>query len=100
MKIALMILAGIGIFLLTALIVRLLWNWLVPTLFKGPRIQFGQALGVLILSKILFGFGGGMHSPAMGMHGNEHCMEMKSAHSMSNKMNCAPYVSPKSEVKP
>lgn len=39
-----------------------LWNWLVPDLFKGPVINFWQALGLLVLSKILFsGFGKGGH---------------------------------------
>lgn len=32
-----------------------LWNWLVPTLFHGPVISFWQTVGLLILSKILFG---------------------------------------------
>ena len=37
-----------------------LWNWIVPHLFNGPVITFCQALGILILSKILFGgFRGG-----------------------------------------
>ncbi|MFN8259389.1 MAG: hypothetical protein U0X41_00470 [Chitinophagales bacterium] len=37
-----------------------LWNWLVPLLFHGPVITFLQALGLLVLSKILFGgFGRG-----------------------------------------
>ncbi len=36
--------------------VMFLWNWLVPTIFtNGPEISFVQALGILILSKILFG---------------------------------------------
>ena len=36
-----------------------LWNWLVPVLFNGPHVTFSQALGLLILSKLLFwGFGG------------------------------------------
>lgn len=39
----------------------LLWNWLIPSLFNGPVINFWQALGILVLSKILFGFGGGHH---------------------------------------
>lgn len=40
----------------------LLWNWLVPVLFSGPEISFAQALGLLILTKILtFGFGGRKH---------------------------------------
>ena len=32
-----------------------LWNWLVPLLFHGPVVTFLQALGLLVLSKILFG---------------------------------------------
>ena len=32
-----------------------LWNWLVPTLFDLPRITYWQALGLLGLSRILFG---------------------------------------------
>ncbi|MCK7559695.1 hypothetical protein MKQ70_34020 [Chitinophaga sedimenti] len=32
-----------------------LWNWLVPELFHGPVINFWQALGLLILSKLLLG---------------------------------------------
>ncbi|MFL5763135.1 MAG: hypothetical protein ACJ77K_04275 [Bacteroidia bacterium] len=32
-----------------------LWNWLVPELFHGPIITFGQTVGLLVLCKILFG---------------------------------------------
>lgn len=35
-------------------ITQLLWNWIVPALFAGPVINFWQALGLLVLSKILF----------------------------------------------
>lgn len=38
-----------------------LWNWLVPALFSGPVITFWQTLGLLILSKILFGGFRGRH---------------------------------------
>lgn len=38
---------------LLGLVTQLLWNWLVPVLFNGPLITFWQALGLLILSKIL-----------------------------------------------
>jgi hypothetical protein len=31
-----------------------LWNWLMPALFKLPRIDFWQAVGLLVLSHILF----------------------------------------------
>jgi len=45
-------------------VVMSLWNWLIPALFNGPVIGFGEAVGLLVLSKILFGrfgarFGGG-----------------------------------------
>jgi hypothetical protein len=32
-----------------------LWNWLVPDLFHGPFITFPQTLGLLLLTRILFG---------------------------------------------
>jgi hypothetical protein len=32
-----------------------LWNWLVPSLFGGHRIAYVQALGILLLARILFG---------------------------------------------
>src|ERR1700689_2640335 len=32
-----------------------LWNWLVPELFGGKLITFWQALGMLVLSRILVG---------------------------------------------
>ena len=41
-------------------IVRLLWNWLLPVLFGFPQITFWQAIGILALSRILFG-GFGLH---------------------------------------
>jgi hypothetical protein len=43
-------------------VVKLLWNWLAPTLFGLRLITFWQALGLLALSRILFGgfgLGGG-----------------------------------------
>jgi len=43
-------------------VVMWLWNWLMPALFGWHVITFWQALGVLVLSKILFGgFRGGPH---------------------------------------
>jgi hypothetical protein len=32
----------------------LLWNALVPQLFSGPNIGYGQAIGLLVLTHILF----------------------------------------------
>ena len=42
-------------------VVRRLWNWLLPALFSVPEITFWQALGLLVLCRILFG--------GLGMHG-------------------------------
>ncbi len=54
-------------------IVMLLWNWLIPAIFGLITINFWQALGLLLLIRILFGgFGHGrkmMHGGMMhGMH--------------------------------
>ena|SRR5438034_10677668 len=38
-----------------SLVVMRLWNWLTPPLFGWHVITFWQAVGILILSKILFG---------------------------------------------
>ena len=46
-----------GVVFLTALsfLVMGLWNWLMPAIFGWRMVTFWQALGLLILSKILFG---------------------------------------------
>lgn len=41
-------------------IVQGLWNWLMPAIFGGREITFWQALGLLMLCRILFG-GFGLH---------------------------------------
>lgn len=46
-------------------VVLRLWNWLMPALFGWHVISFWQALGILLLSKILFGGFHGRH----GGHG-------------------------------
>jgi hypothetical protein len=52
--IAKMVAFGLVAIALVGLITMSLWNWLVPDLFHGPEITFWQALGLLVLSKILF----------------------------------------------
>ncbi|HTW68019.1 MAG TPA: hypothetical protein VME17_25565 [Bryobacteraceae bacterium] len=42
-----------------------LWNWLAPAVFGGRTITFWQALGILVLSKIVFG---GIGRPGWGGH--------------------------------
>jgi hypothetical protein len=32
-----------------------LWNWLMPQLFRLPAVTFWQALGLIVLTRILFG---------------------------------------------
>jgi hypothetical protein len=53
---------GIAAFLsLISFIVMTLWNNLLPDVINVGTITFWQAMGIFILSKILFGFGGGHH---------------------------------------
>jgi hypothetical protein len=49
---------AIGAFALISYIVMSLWNNLLPDIFHIGTITFWQAAGLLVLSKILFGFGG------------------------------------------
>jgi hypothetical protein len=56
---------GILLFIvLGGLIVMRLWNWLLPPLFGWHVITFWQALGILVLCRILFG--------GLGPHGGAH----------------------------
>ena len=53
---------GMGVFIfLGGFIVQQLWNWLAPALFGWRQIGFWQALGILLLCRILFG-SLGLHS--------------------------------------
>ena len=62
LKLFVLVLAGIAVL---SWLVMALWNWLMPALFAGAHeIGYLQAIGILVLSKILFGrFGprGGGH---------------------------------------
>lgn len=56
LKIAAIAIVAVGVF---GFILMNLWNWLAPAIFGARTITFWQALGILVLSKILFGgFGG------------------------------------------
>jgi hypothetical protein len=54
-------------------VVMRLWNWLMPALFGWHVIGFWQALGILLLRKILFG--GFRGRPMRGMHWRRRMME-------------------------
>jgi len=58
---------------LAGLVVMRLWNWLTPALFGWHSITFWQALGILILSKLLFG--GFRGRPGWRSHWRQRMME-------------------------
>jgi hypothetical protein len=70
LKIAVFVVLGLLVF---GFVVMSLWNWLMPALFGLRTIHFWQALGLLILSKILFGGFRGRGGP--GMHWRRRMME-------------------------
>lgn len=62
LKFAVIAVAFLALF---SFIVMRLWNWLTPALFGWHEITYWQALGILILSKILFGGFRGRPGPHM-----------------------------------
>ena len=55
--------AAVGFAFLFGYVIMLLWNWLMPEIFGLTEIGYWQAVGVIILAKLLFGFGShGKHS--------------------------------------
>ena len=50
---------------LVSLILLLLWNWLMPAIFGLTEIDYWQAVGLLLLSKILFS---GFHKKSRAPH--------------------------------
>jgi hypothetical protein len=66
------------IMLLIGFTIMWLWNWLIPDLLKLPTITFIQALGLAVLTRILFGCGG--HG-----YGRRH---MKHAHQRGHGCHC------------
>jgi hypothetical protein len=57
---------------LFGLIVMTLWNWLMPALFGLKMVTYWQAIGLVILSKILFG---GFRGGPGGRHWRHRMME-------------------------
>lgn len=55
---------ALAVLALVGLVVMLLWNATVPGLFHGPLLEYWQAVGLLLLSRLLFG---GLR--ARGWHG-------------------------------
>lgn len=68
-KIALIAPLGLAAIALFGFVVMSLWNWLAPAVFGGHAITFWQALGLLVLSRILVGgLGGGHGDDKRGRH--------------------------------
>ena len=67
-RMAVMAVAAIGF---GSLAVMLLWNWLTPRLFGWLEINYLQAMGLLLLSRILIGGG---HCMRGRCHGSNACM--------------------------
>src|SRR5215471_21788073 len=59
-------------------IVRLLWNSLTPAIFGWSEITFWQALGVLVLCRILFG--------GLGRHGGPQGPRMDTRGRLADRM--------------
>lgn len=55
------VLIAVALTVVSAIVMRL-WNTLLPELFGWHTINFAQALGLLVLSRILFG---GIRGPSM-----------------------------------
>ncbi len=73
LKIALIAIPGAIVFMAVfGFVVMSLWNWLMPVLFGVRLITFWQALGVLVLSRILLG---GFHGRSGGMNWRRRMME-------------------------
>ncbi len=97
-----------GIVLFTwlfGLIVMHLWNWLLPGLFGWHTITFWQALGMLVLCRILFGgFGnsgnrGGAPSKRKSKLWEAMPPEEREAIRQEMRARCGGFTAPGSETK-
>lgn len=70
-KIAMWIVFGAALIALFGFITMHLWNWLMPKIFGLPMLTITETFGLLLLAKILFGFGG------KGGGGNQHKWQWK-----------------------
>ncbi len=81
-------------------VVMSLWNWLMPALFGWHLINFWQAVGILVLSKILFG--GFRGHPGRHMYWRRRMMERWEQMTPEERENfrqgmrgrCGPFVPP------
>lgn len=75
----------VGMAALVTWILMLLWNWLMPIIFDLTTITFWQALGLLVMSKLLFGgFGGGKRGGSCNGSNNHRGWKHKFKHKWAN----------------
>ncbi|WP_071145281.1 hypothetical protein [Bacteroides ihuae] len=72
----------------------LLWNWLLPDLFNFQSINFWQALGLLVLLRLLFGWSRGMPSAGYhdGMRRKMAKMTPEEREKFTRKIRCRKYL--------
>lgn len=70
--------------------VMFLWNWLAPSLFGWRVVSFWQALGILVLSKILFGGFRGGRCCKPGLMGRWSGMTPEERERFRKGLQCAP----------
>jgi hypothetical protein len=62
----LFLVGGVALFCLGIWGIMWLWNWLTPALWGWPTITFWQAVGLLVLCRVLFGRLGMAHGRNSG----------------------------------
>ncbi len=68
-------LIGVAVFALVfGWLVMILWNWLMPAIFRLGVITYWQAFGIVILAKLIFG------APGVGRHGGPRRRAWKGGH--------------------
>ena len=76
-KVILGVIAAAAFALVIGALAMVLWNWLMPMIFGLTTINFWQAFGIVLLAKLLFGFG--------GLGGHDKDMECKDGRSEFKK---------------
>ena len=71
-KILFMIIAAIAFILLFGYGFMLLWNWLMPEVFGLTCLNYWQAVGILVMAKLLFGSFDGHNSKKDSKNRGKH----------------------------
>lgn len=79
LKIAGMVVLGVAGACLLAFVfgyfVMLLWNWLMPSVFGLASINFWQAVGIIVLARLIFGSLGGHSKTSSKKHRSDFCTD-------------------------